>query len=131
MTRPLLAALVAEVQGRKAVMRFTPDASLVVELTQAERDALCEAPISNQVICAAVKFADGRIARGHRHPDCYHCATGWTPQPDLHAGVQGFMDARNEFVDRREAKRIQAAAGIPSFDSGDYRGEILMSEDLY
>lgn len=81
------------------------------------------------VICAAVQLPDGRVLRGHRHnyligrTDWYGFAWGEC--------LQGFVTSRNRFVDRREALRLQLAAGIESAAPGGYRGEELFSEDLY
>lgn len=88
--------------------------------------------LTNQIICAAIRFADGRIVRGHRHDACFKYASGWTPAVDWDGHVQGFIDARNQFVDRKEAMRIQIAAGIPSHDGGRMEdGLVLFSEDVY
>ena len=84
----------------------------------------------NQIICAAIKFADGRIVRGHRHDGCFLYAKGWTPKPDPKDHIQGFMDANNEFKTREEAGQIQRKAGIKSFMTGNYT-DFLFSEDLY
>lgn len=85
-------------------------------------------------ICAAVKIGD-LVVRGHRHGDCLTTA-GAIPgvsRDDVRSGVQGFVTSRNRFVDRREAMRLQRAAGVKSCYSrdGELRGEILFSEDLY
>ena len=91
-------------------------------------------PIINQVICAAIRFyKDGTIIRGHRHDSCYKTAMVIPSLVDyLHQAEQGFIDARNQFVDRKEAMRIQIAAGIGSHDGGRMEdGLILFSEDLY
>lgn len=91
-------------------------------------------PIRNQIICAAIRFhKDGSIVRGHRHDACYKTAMGIPALRDyLHQADQGFIDARNQFVDRKEAMRIQIAAGIPSHDGNRMEdGAILFSEDLY
>lgn len=82
-------------------------------------------------ICAAVKFADGRIARGHRHDACFITAAGWKPIPDRDGHVQGFMTSRNRFVDRAEGARLQNAAGIVSAQTGKPVVDELFSEDLY
>lgn len=80
-------------------------------------------------VCAAIRLADGRIIRGHRHDDCIQTALKWGVQPTRHSDVQGFVTSRNRFVDRKEGMAIQQAAGIESIVG--YRGEILFSEDLY
>lgn len=89
------------------------------------------------VICAAVKYEDGAIFRGHRHGDALRAAwmIGRARGIDNYHGgrptVQGFITSRSRFVDRAEAYRLQKAAGIESIADGGYRGEELFSEDLY
>lgn len=83
--------------------------------------------LAERPICAAVQFADGRVALGHRHPDCYGCADGWTPKPIWSSSVQGFMTSRKRFVDRAEAFRLERVAN-PNLS---IIGSILTSEDLY
>lgn len=84
-------------------------------------------------ICAAILFSDNRIARGHRHSDCFKTAAGWTPKPPQHIiATQGFITSRNRFVDRKEAARLQIAAGIPSrATERPYHNGECFSEDLY
>jgi len=85
-------------------------------------------------LCAALKTADGYVIRGHRHDDCIQTAIKMKKQIDRqadHTG-QGFLTSRGRFVTRREAMKIQIAAGIQSVAfEGGYRGDILFSEDLY
>ena len=82
------------------------------------------------VICAAVRMPDGAVFRGHRHGDALHAAQAPPKYRDVRPTEQGFVTSRNRYVDRSEALRLQLAAGVPSADSGGYRGE-LFSEDLY
>lgn len=81
-------------------------------------------------ICAAVKMGD-LIIRGHRHDDCIRNLVnrGLDPRPI----EQGFITSRNRFVDRKEAMKLQLAAGAKSAYShdGELHGTILFSEDLY
>ena len=78
-------------------------------------------------ICAAIKLADERVIRGHRHDDCIQTAIKW--KAEYKDSEQGFVTSRNRFVGRKEAMELQKAAGIASRDG--YRGNILFSEDLY
>lgn len=86
-------------------------------------------------VCAAIKLADGRIVRGHRHDDCIGTVIKWRRAgqkiPDSDMEEQGFMTTRNRFVGRYEAMKLQRKAGIPSALYGDLRGDMLFSEDLY
>jgi hypothetical protein len=88
---------------------------------------------SEVCICAAVVAEDGRIARGHRHGDCFqHIANEWKIKPKIDVDGQGFITSRNRFVTRSEGRKLQEAAGIESADKEDgYRGHTLFSEDLY
>jgi hypothetical protein len=88
--------------------------------------------IPEQCICAAVKFADGRIVRGHRHDACFITASGWTPTPDTHGHVQGFMTSANRFVDRSEGARLERSARrVSAWTLQPFDADILFSEDLY
>lgn len=91
-------------------------------------------------ICAAIKLADGRVIRCHRHHDGLRIIGDWNqqatqvdspfPRIDHRKAEQGFMTSANRFVGREEGLRLQLAAGIESKGSG-YRGSQLYSEDLY
>lgn len=128
-------SVVLEVE--QAQLRGEAKAQAIGKCRDELKDALqvaageASAPQSEICICAAVQFADGRIVRGHRHDSCFRTAEGWTPKPDNHGHVQGFITSRNRFVDRSEGARLQNAAGI---ESAHYRGPVneeLFSEDLY
>lgn len=85
-------------------------------------------------LCAALRFADGDVIRGHRHNDALRVAWDKQKRPSTHGHPeQGFLTTRGRFVDRKEGQRLQLAAGIPSAASADggYRGNNLYSEDLY
>lgn len=81
-------------------------------------------------ICSAVKSADGRIMRGHRHHDCIRAMRdrGWSVSSKRE--LQGFITSSNRFVSRVEALALQKKAGILSAQ-GAYRNSELFSEDLY
>ena len=80
------------------------------------------------VICAAIKYKDGLIIRGHRHGDCaFDCDRPL--KKDFKGHIQGFITSKNRFVTREEGRKLQDAAGIKSVDG--YRGDTLFSEDLY
>ena len=91
----------------------------------------------NQIICAAIKFPDGTIIRGHRHSDCFKTAMSipWLESKyRMQQAIQGFISAENKFVDRLEAMDIQIDTGIPTADKKSIsykKGYILFSEDLY
>ena len=99
---------------------------MVIEALTALREELGEI-----VICAAIKYKDGTIIRGHRHGDCaYDCNRPL--KKDFEGHIQGFITSRNRFVDRKEGMKIQKAAGIPSaWEEDGHYGDILFSEDLY
>lgn len=86
-------------------------------------------------IVAAVKLPDGRIIRGHRHSDCYNNLRGRPDRDSIFKQesqiIEGFLTSHNRFVDRKEGRRLQDEAGIPSADPTGFRGSILFSEDLY
>lgn len=82
------------------------------------------------VICAAIKYDNGVIVRGHRHADCYHTGLRMRIGKDIN-GEQGFITSTNRFVSREEGRKLQDAAGIKSVDPEGYRGTTLFSEDLY
>ena len=83
------------------------------------------------VICAAIKCSDGTILRCHRHGDGMLAAHERGLK--LWDGIeqQGFITSQNRYVGREEGRKLQDAAGIPSFDKDGYRGTTLFSEDLY
>lgn len=87
--------------------------------------------MSEICICAAIKFADGRIVRGHRHDGCFTYAAGWIPKPDRTGHEQGFMTSENRFVGREVAMELQLAAGKTQPSGAPLVGNILFSEDLY
>ena len=84
-------------------------------------------------VCAAIKMPDGYIVRGHRHNDCFRTIQGIQRYKgvNLDSLPDGFMTTRNRFVDRKEGRKLQEAAGIKSADKDGYRGDTLFSEDLY
>lgn len=88
-------------------------------------------------ICAAVKLDDLTVI-GHRHGDAMEKAISMKEWQEENGRVfrggeliQGFITSRRRFVDRKEALRLQRAAGVESVAEGGYRGDILFSEDLY
>lgn len=83
------------------------------------------------VVCSAVMASDGSIYRGHRHG---HAMLACRDEgKELHHGIeqQGFITSKNRYVSRKEARKLQGEAGIPSADKDGYRGDSLFSEDLY
>lgn len=81
-------------------------------------------------ICAAVLATNGQVIVGRRHGDCLHrLADLGLPRVGFEA--QGFLTSRNRYVTRREGRQLQEAAGIRSYSSDGYRGDLLFSEDLY
>jgi hypothetical protein len=81
-------------------------------------------------ICAAIKTKSGKIYPGRRHG---HCIVGiyYCEKEDREEQEQGFLTNYNRFVDRKEGRKLQEEAGIPSADPEGYRYDILFSEDLY
>ncbi len=84
-----------------------------------------------QIICAAVMAEDGRIFRCHRHNHGFMVIHMAGSRPLSNAEAQGFVTSENRYVGRKEALKIQEAAGIKSIQPGGYRGDELFSEDLY
>lgn len=87
--------------------------------------------IKEIVICAAVIADNGKIFRGHRHSDCLNTMRGCKLKYTFNAENQGFITSKNRYVNRKEAQKLQKAAGIPSADRDGYQGNELYSEDLY
>lgn len=83
------------------------------------------------VICAAIKTQDGQIIRGNRHSDAIRTAIERGLILARGECSQGFITSLNRYVDRKEARKIQERAGVPSAAKGGYRLDILFSEDLY
>lgn len=94
-------------------------------------------PTPEVCICAAVRLPDGRVIRGQRHHDCLRAIAALPDEsvadrwPLLGGEAQGFITSMGRYVDRREGRRLQEAAGIGSVAPGGYRGDLLFSEDLY
>jgi len=55
------------------------------------------------IICAAVKYGD-EVILGLRHADCFRSGK------DVE-GIHGFLDNKNEFLNREEAYKVADAAG--------------------
>ena len=94
------------------------------------------------VICSAIRLPNGKIFRGHRHPDCIETAfkfvswNGGVDPGEHHWDVgmcldQGFITSCNRYVDRKEGLQLQLAAGIDSACRSGYRVSDFFSEDLY
>jgi hypothetical protein len=81
------------------------------------------------VICAAVRTDTGGIIMGRRHSDCLQWISEHGFMRSIVQEGQGFITTTGRYVDRKEARRIQDAAGIPSVCG--YHGNELFSEDLY
>lgn len=83
-------------------------------------------------VCAALRFPDGYVVRGHRHDDAMRTAGGMTPARSAKRGdcEQGFLTTAGRFVGREEGLRLQLHAGLESARGG-YHGRELFSEDLY
>ena len=74
-------------------------------------------------ICAAIRINSELVVRGHRHDSCYHTASlipGVTPE-SIRKAEQGFVTSRNRYVDRREGRRLQIEARIPSVATGGHQ----------
>ena len=92
-------------------------------------------PYQQVVVCAAVRYPDGRMLVGPRHFDAtmhtqFH-AFGIKTQEDR--SVQGFIDQHGAFLTREEAWKIAEANGqIKKRVGGDtINGGRLFSENLY
>lgn len=90
-------------------------------------------------ICAAVKWKD-KIWFGHRHSNALIAMNDEISYELLRKQfleekekpIQGFITTKNRFVDRKEAYKIQIAAGVKSkLKHLPYLGQELYSEDLY
>ena len=92
--------------------------------------------MKERVICAAIKVGK-QIFYGHRHThaiQAIHDKLSYKYNRQIIDGkkkVQGFVTTTGRFVDRKEAMKIQLAAGIRSANMGGYYGDELYSEDLY
>lgn len=82
-------------------------------------------------ICAAVKATTGVIIRCQRHADGFSALErrGLTLLRTIDG--QGFITSSGRYVNRIEGRKLQEAAGIPSFDRCGYMPAGLCSEDLY
>lgn len=87
--------------------------------------------IWRRVVCAAVRYSDGRMLVGPRHFDvvmqAQHRVMGITA--DESAAVCGFIDQWGEFMDRYEALAVANARGQVMQKTAPY--DRLFSEDLY
>jgi len=91
------------------------------------------------VICAAIRTSTGEIFRGHRHFHAFYAMKMCPRYKDERpwGDDQGFITSKNRYVDRKEAYRLQKAAGIKSVlegtehDDTAYIGGECYSEDLY
>ena len=87
-----------------------------------------------RIVCAANKYPDGTIVLGVRHFDPLMRASIEQRLFDLSQcgrEVQGFVDNRGQFHDRRTAWKIAVAANqVVERCGGDETG-ILYSENLY
>ena len=78
----------------------------------------------NKIICAAIKFKDGRVFNGKRHNLCFLNAKAAGIEPPYEC-EQGFLTYSYEFVDRVEAAKIAIAAGQVSSEV-----KVLFSEHI-
>lgn len=113
---------------RISAIELKKQCKIVIKDILAQQQSLLKKEI---IICAAVVATDGSIYRGHRHNNCLELIyeLGKKQRPDHEA--QGFITSENRYVDRKEAYKIQRAAGIPSASEDGYQGTDLYSEDLY
>lgn len=93
--------------------------------------AILSAEEREVVICAAIRTADGVIARGHRHNHCFQVLRDMGFDFAKSDGEQGFITSKNRFVSREEGRILQDKAGIKSVGPDSYQGKTLFSEDLY
>lgn len=83
------------------------------------------------VICSAVLTETADVIRCHRHHHGFMAIEQMGKKRMLSPHGQGFVTSHNRYVTRQEARKLQDAAGIPSFCE-EYRNDTdLFSEDLY
>lgn len=93
------------------------------------------------IICAAIKVTisepvhDEIIICGHRHGDCLMTIQSLCDYWDGHTKVQGFINHKGEFLDRKEALKHAIECGQLSkthmYYQKDNHIDELYSEDLY
>ena len=88
------------------------------------------------IICAAIKDTrTDAVFGGIRHGDIYSAMQDAGITPPHEAGIEGFLDEKNNFFDRYEAYKLAMTNGQMSATARQYkrdRGEReLFSEDLY
>jgi hypothetical protein len=76
------------------------------------------------IICFAIKTFDNQIYVGKRHNNIIKD----NPCIDFKHGIQGFMNDKLKFLDRREALKEAIESGQVKLSLLD---DILLSEDLY
>jgi hypothetical protein len=106
---------------------------LLAAVNETRMETLLRLLIPEFCICAAVKTAEGRIIRGHRHDGAIITAGNMGLKlASYDEDQQGFVTSRGRYVNRTEAAALQRAAGIRSIDERhiDFPDE-LFSEDLY
>ena len=83
-------------------------------------------------ICAAVIGEGGEIIRCQRHADGIRALDArFLRMKKNDPDAQGFITSSGRYVGRKEGRKLQDAAGIPSVDPSGYMLDTLTSEDLY
>jgi hypothetical protein len=84
------------------------------------------------ITCAAIKTLYGEIITGKRHPDCIKkmAGSGKYSLPVTQDAIQGFIDDKENFLDRMQARQHFIDCGQIS-KCGKLHPTQLFSEDLY
>ena len=99
------------------------------------------------IICAAIKLIQKElygekliipkelVICGHRHGDCFKTIRELGPQWNHTKKIQGFIDHKGEFLDRKKAfkhiKEIGQCNATQRYYWEDHKQDELYSEDLY
>jgi hypothetical protein len=96
------------------------------------------------IICAAIKLTKKAemlngdvdlIVCGHRHSNCFSVISELDPSWRRATKVQGFINHKGEFLDRKEAfkhvKEIGQCNATQQWYWEDHKQDELYSEDLY
>jgi hypothetical protein len=95
------------------------------------------------IICAAIKLVyrdydeseQELIICGHRHSNCFEIIKKFDPLLNRVNNIQGFINHKGEFLDRKEALKHALECGqlneTTRWYQQDHNSDELYSEDLY